>query len=345
MQPVKEQLNFKPADVLSCYFLDVQALNILKVFQDDVVLVELGGRRYVVKRYPQNFSSERHLFTTKLQNKINQGLGIKPDVVSTLDGTLCVQIGGYSYDVTEFVENVSFANDEVLDLGNFFYSIGSFVGALHTELSQFNDSGDAVMNALLHIHEPNSPHLQGLLHEYETEGVTPKWIQVLKNKILLSRQYVTAAHSLTDLPQNIVHGDIYMNNILFGEDQKVIGLIDFAHAGKFVTCYEVFRSFIQINKFLNGASINPEHLVNFLKGYLSIGSLEEIELKQMLDLYLYTQASDTSFLDIATIKSGGAKAEYAYFRFQSLMELHKSRDLLNTTVLSVNKKSGRRVQK
>lgn len=337
MQISKEVHSFDPAEILKNYFSHPEEVKVLDIFQENVISVELDGKKYTIKKYPQDFSPERAEFITRLQNIVINEMGILPPVIPTLEGPLFVRIGDHIYDLTELVDNVEPDSNDIENAENFFFKIGSFVGSLHTSFSKFNTEDSLVLDSLLNIYHPTSNHFAELMTEYESEDVAEEWIKILQEKSNIATHYANVIGLFSELPRSIVHGDVYMKNLLFDKNQKIIGLIDFAHAGIFFKCYEVFRSFIQTNKFLNEVDIDPDHLKIFLEGYTTTSSLEDIELQMMLDLFIYTQAADISFLDTTTVKSGNSTADYAKFRFNSLLSLHENRERLQAVINEVGK--------
>ncbi len=330
--------NFCLTEVLSHYFEEPEKAEVLTVIQDNVLLFQLGEKKYVVKRYPPEFSAARTDFITRVHNSVNRAMGFAPSVIPTLSKQLYVDLGEYTYDLTEFASSEIIKSEEVEDVEGFFRMIGAFVGSLHTSMAQFNITNEHDLEALLHINPPNGDHFSKLLEKYCEENVDEEWQEILRKKMKIANSYSPVmTRAANKFPKNIVHGDIYMKNLLFDENHQVKGAVDFARAGIFYRCYEVFRSFIQINKFFHGEKIVPAHLKIFLEGYLSTNNLEVSELKSMLSLYIYTQAADVTFFDVDTVKNGGDKADYAKFRFNSLLSLHNQHHILQSTINELQK--------
>ncbi len=293
----------------------------------------LDDKKYVVKEYSPVFTPERLNFFEELQNFTSEKINVLPRVTTTLEHKLNVQLDGFGYDLTEFVKSENFEKSKVKDVGRFFFDIGSFVGNLHSIFSEFENSGYPTTKSLLNI-VPNTPiHMINLLKDYKEAGVDESWVRIVEDKITIVGHYFPIVNLFGKLPQKIVHGDLYLKNILLDENLKVVGLIDFEQAGTFFRCYEVMRSIVQTNRFFQHVDIDPLYLKSFLKGYLNKYSLDEVELKNMLDLYIYIQASDVSFLDIDTIKNGNEEVrEYARYRFDSLNSLHNNHQLLSRSI-------------
>lgn len=325
--------NSNLAEVLRFYFPNPESSTFLKKFKDNVFLIGMDGRKYVVKEYLPTFTPERLKFFEELQNFTSERMRVPPKVLTTRDQELNVQLGGFGYDLTEFVKNKNIDRTQVKDIGMFFFNIGSFVGNLHKTFSEFADSGQPTISSLLNIPQNTPNHMIDHLKRYREDDVDESWVKIVEDKIAMVDRYSPVLYSFESLQQKIVHGDLYLKNILLDREQKVVGLIDFAQAGTFFRSYEVMRAMVQTNKFFQRVDIDPLYLKRFLKGYLNMCPLNEVELKNMLDLYIFIQASDISFLDIDTVKNGSdATREYAKYRFDSLNSLHRNHQLLTKNI-------------
>lgn len=324
--------NLPYKDVLSGYFPEAPEVEITQSFKESVIAVALNGEEYVIRRYPRELSEERVEFSIKLQNEIVKRLGIDPAIMATMSNQLFVEVGQFRYDLSPFIENYMLDNQETRELDHFFESMGAFIGSLHTSFAELDIAESNILDALLYIHPTESDHISQLQEEYQENGIDEEWHHILSRKQQLRDIYSFVEERFLQLPTNIVHGDLHLENVLFDHNGNIIGLIDFVRAGEFFKCYEVFRAFIQINKFFNETEIESTHLKKYLEEYLSTGSLEDIELQTMLSLYTYAQAADISFLDVETIKEAGSAADYGKFRSHSLLYLHGEHQRLQNVI-------------
>lgn len=330
MTPAKEHCSFCPEEVLHEYNSDTPVPEVVQVFKDNVALVQVDDTELVIKQYPKDVCANRAHFITSLHTRVNTALGLSPAMVETPNHRYFIELGEHAYDVTEFVRNTPLTAENVPDVSQFLFSIGTFVGAMHREMSRVSTNGHPDRQARLKIQPPTGEHFKSLLSLYEEHAIDKEWKQIIVSKMALSAEYSAAVGLASKLPRKVIHGDVYYKNILFNENLEIIGLIDYERAGIFYRIYEVIRAFVQINTFFNGVTIEPDDITQFLKGYLLHNSLESIELHTMIDLYLYTQAADISFLDPSTILQNAVDAEYGKLRYNNLLLLHNNRDRIFT---------------
>ena len=333
---MEQHLNDRLTEVLSFYFPNPERPVLLRRIKSDVFLIGVGSKKYVVKEYSPTFSPERLNFFEDLQNFTSERMGTLPQVMETSEKQLNVLCDGFGYDLTEFVKSKTIDRNEVKNKETFFFYMGSFVGNLHRTFSEFEKTGHPTIKSLLKIDSDTPKGLEDLLKRYQEKGIGEPWVQMVKDKIALVGAYSSVPDSFALLPQRVVHGDLYLKNILLDKNQKIIGLIDFANSGTFFKCYEVIRAVIQTNRFFQKADLDPAHLKSFLLGYLENCELCEDEFEKILSLYIYAQAADASFLDIDSIHDSETK-KYAMYRFNSLNSLHRNHQLLTSSINDLRK--------
>jgi len=82
-----------------------------------------------------------------------------------------------------------------------------------------------------------------------------------------------------NLPEGIIHADLFPDNVLFSKSQKVSGMIDFYFACKDFFSYDIA---ILINAWcFPKNSFNKIFMNNILKGYESVRKLQIVEKKKM----------------------------------------------------------------
>ncbi len=319
--------------ILKFHYPNFKEYTFQKKLEKNAFLVKSQNKQFVLKKYDQKITKERLQFFEELQNMTNAYMQISPQVLKTKDGNLNVHRNSFYYDLTEFVEGEMIQREQVKNISEFFYKIGLFVGKLHKSFSEIESKGQITMNSLLYTAPESPKHLVDLLDSYYKAQIDDSWKEIIKEKITIVNSYTDHLKVFNALPRKIVHGDLYLKNLLFDKSQKIIGLIDFVQAGVFFRCYEVIRALIQTNKFFQNTDIEARYIKQYLKGYLQGNSLDESEIHNMLDFYIYVQASDTAFLDIETIVNGGKEInEYAKYRSNSLHALFRNRHLLNEVI-------------
>jgi len=82
-----------------------------------------------------------------------------------------------------------------------------------------------------------------------------------------------------NLPEGIIHADLFPDNVLFSKSQKISGMIDFYFACKDYFSYDIA---VLINAWcFPKNTFNKIFMDNILKGYESIRKLQTIEKKKM----------------------------------------------------------------
>jgi len=96
-----------------------------------------------------------------------------------------------------------------------------------------------------------------------------------ENELIASENRYQAIHDDTVLPQGIIHGDLFHDNVLWDEDGQG-GVIDFYFACDDVLLYDVA---IAVNDWCvnRDATLDPVRTHAFLKGYESLRPLEDLE--------------------------------------------------------------------
>lgn len=104
--------------------------------------------------------------------------------------------------------------------------------------------------------------------------VRPK-LSHAENELIASENAYQALHDDSVLPQGIIHGDLFHDNVLWDDDGHG-GVIDFYFACDDVLLYDVA---IAVNDWCvnKDATLDPARTHAFIKGYESLRPLEELE--------------------------------------------------------------------
>jgi thiamine kinase-like enzyme len=98
------------------------------------------------------------------------------------------------------------------------------------------------------------------------------------------------------LPKSIIHGDFYLDNLLFQDKKSIV--IDFDQSCYFYSMYELFRVAMKVcyneNEDFNS---NVDKIYELILGYNYYIKLNNSMLKDGLNLYLYMQLNDLYCLD------------------------------------------------
>jgi len=331
---MKKSLGNKSLRVLLNYFPNKKDCVFLSKLQnrDNVFLIELNSKKYVLKKYKtgKNIDTRRVTFFGDLQNFTNNKLGLLPQVIKTTKQKLCVKQDKEIFQITEYLDNKDVNKRDISKHDGFFYDIGVMVSKIHNALTEYERNNKVHYRALLKFY-PNDPskHLLKLLSQYKKQNIGDKYQKILKAKIKIVDGYNVNQDTFQKLPIKIVHGDLHVYNLLFDKKFNIIGLVDYTKAGLFFRCYEVIRAFVQTNKYLGNLLVNPLDLKKYLKGYCRFSQLNQDEVSTMLDLYIFIQATDSSFLKVKDFKNDNKSSlEYGLYRFKSLKHLIKNRESL-----------------
>ncbi len=95
-----------------------------------------------------------------------------------------------------------------------------------------------------------------------------------------------SAYSQVKLPQGLIHGDLFKDNVLFA-DNRLSGILDFYNA-----CHDSFLTDLAItaNDWCHeaGGQLNREKLESLLGGYQQVRLLTEIELKMLPVMFRFS---------------------------------------------------------
>ena len=321
------------SEIIRCYFPNFKDFSVITSLKDNIQLIDIDGQKYILKFYSNSIDRLRITFFEKLQNFTSDYLNISPKILSNTKNELNFVLGDSIFELYEYTESIEFDDKKVVVVEDFYYDVGNFLGKLHNAFSEYSKTTSDIFKSELHLYENSANEMNQLLSLYKEKNIGSPWKNILEEKIAIASSTVLDTNTLSALPRGIVHGDFYPKNILFDDQMQIIGLIDYAQAGDFIRCYEVIRALVQTTKYLHQIDIDPINLKSFLQGYLKNSPLQQVELDNMLDLFIYIQASDIFFNSIATI-TGNDKGlqDYAQFRYQNLISLSKNRQLLNKNI-------------
>jgi len=326
--------------VLGSFLPDPGNVEVVREIKDRVRVLRYDGLDYVLKQYLPEDSPDKIDFSRRLQRFVNQRMGFPDTTILTSGGGLFTLYDGIGYDLTEYVEVSEPRGSVGSDSDEYFSKIGAFVGRLHNVFAEYERSGIPIPPSGLRIDYEGQTTMEGLLRQYETMGINGPWRGIIRDKIAIADSHHGTASNIDGLPVTLVHGDIHQGNLLIGTDGKVATIIDFIQAGKFYRCYEVMRAAVQTNKSMGNVDLDPRNLRSFLIGYFKECCLEDIELKEMLGLYIYTQANDTSFNRPEIITGGDV--EYSLYRYRSLLSLLNGMGNLQSCIDQVGEEMARK---
>ena len=206
------------------------------------LIIDHAKNKYILKKIDY-LKYNNILFALDIQNKINN---IAPKIIETKNNCLFYIENENLFYLTEYLEN----DEYIIDA----YKLGYFLGMLHIQLSKIKY--DREINFIKCI--DNSNKIENLFN-----NCTDKYIKKIlqyKKKILSINEL---DYDLSKLSLQIIHGDFYIDNIIFSNNE--IKIVDFDQCCTFYSEYEVLRGFfISLYK----ESQQDENL-NLLKKYIT----------------------------------------------------------------------------
>jgi len=337
---MKKYLGNTTTEILKNYFYDAKNFKIKKL-NDNALLIAHKSNNFVLKKYPLEINNKklnrtRINFLGKIQTFVSKNLSIKPKLIFTLKNETSVAYDHHLYQLIEYVSNYP-PNPRLIKNKELFYNyIGSFLGKLHASLKEYSKlhSQENSPESILKFNRKGIRELYDLLKKYEKNNIGNEWKLLLIKKIEIAKQFCNQVEDFRVLPKQIVHGDFWIQNILFDKNQKIIGLIDYAQGGIFYKSYELIRSALSLDRFFKLKKINPRYLRAYIKGYSKYSKIKRKELQLAIDMYIFIQATNSFCVDIDTLKNKDKKLiDYGKYRFNKLVELYAARNYLKREVL------------
>lgn len=218
--------------------------------------------RYVLTIFERLDETELPYFMELMHHLAGNGLPC-PDVMRRHDGSLLFEIAGKHGCI------VSCLSGRTLDELNLaqLYSSGRALAQLHMAGADFHEHRDNP-TGIAWLEEHIGAVSDGTCERYGDEAGT----------LLASELEFQQSCSWESLPGGVVHGDLFVDNILF-EGNDVSGIIDFYYAHDAPYTMDIAIS-------LNAQAVllsenDSERIASFLDGYQSLRLLEEEEFEAL----------------------------------------------------------------
>jgi homoserine kinase type II len=218
--------------------------------------------RFVLTIFERMDADELPYFMRLMRHLAKEGLSC-PDVMQRSDGSLLFEIDADNEIKSGCI--VSCLNGKTLERLNTkqLYASGKALAQLHIAgktFDEYRDNPTGVDWLQTHIEKVTD----GVAKVYGAEAVA-----LLQNEFVFQQ-----AQSFGDLPQGVIHGDLFVDNILF-EGDVVSGIIDFYYAHTSMWAMDIAIS-------LNAQAVQLNHqdherIQAFLQGYTSLRPLEKVE--------------------------------------------------------------------
>lgn len=191
---------------------------------NDTYQVDAGADRFFLKHYrPGMFSDEQIRWACAVQSRLHEkGLPV-PATIANLAGEGLTQIGADYYLLTTWLTGRSHQRGAIpLTAAE---AMGATLAVLQRELATL----EPVKPYTLMSPTKAAANLEGLLAEAErgSDPLDAVACRMLRAKLATIERLAPQVPRLAALPEQWVHGDFQETNVLFGDHDQVMGVIDF----------------------------------------------------------------------------------------------------------------------
>ena len=248
-------------------------------------LLKSENKKFILTIFEKRVSKKEIPFFLKLMEGLNNSKINCPKPLKTINGNYLIKLKNKTACIVSFLNG---KDKKKLNSKNCF-EIGKVVAQMHLvtkkmKLFRKNSMGIKNLNSLLKSIKFKSKKSNNL------------------EKFLASNLKNIQKNWPKKLPQGIIHGDLFMDNIFFNKN-KLSGIIDFYFAGNDYLMYEIAICInaLCFDKKKSKFMINKQKIKNLIKGYESIKKISLKEKKSLNTLckgaairYLLTRLYDYS---------------------------------------------------
>ena len=248
-------------------------------------LLKSENKKFILTIFEKRVSKKEIPFFLKLMEGLNNSKINCPKPLKTINGNYLIKLKNKTACIVSFLNG---KDKKKLNSKNCF-EIGKVVAQMHLvtkkmKLFRKNSMGIKNLNSLLKsikFKSKKSNNLEKFLAN-NLKNIQKNWPK--------------------KLPQGIIHGDLFMDNIFFNKN-KLSGIIDFYFAGNDYLMYEIAICInaLCFDKKKSKFMINKQKIKNLIKGYESIKKISLKEKKSLNTLckgaairYLLTRLYDYS---------------------------------------------------
>ena len=293
-------------EILKNYELDIiKIVELNKGYSANKWIIETKTKKYILKE--ENISELRMKYILYIIENIKD---ITASVIKTKNTCNYVSYNNKLYYLMDYIDSQDI--DKIFS-NKKYYNLGIFLGKLHNKLSTLNKYQDSYLDF-----NDNYNVLNKYLKDAEENNYI-EYIEILKYKISILNELDISKIDLTKLSSQIVHGDFYIDNVLYDDRFKVI---DFDQSCNFYKEYEVLRAMFLIC-LSNDYKSSLTNMKEFMHGYLQFNVINSPE--DSYNLYLYVQANSLSSLKKERYKND-EKRKFALKRYNILKFLVQEKE-------------------
>ena len=248
-------------------------------------LLKTKKEKFILTIFEKRVSYKEIPFFMKLMDYLNQSKISCPKPLKDKNGNYLIKLKNKTACVVTFLKG---KDKQTLNINNC-YQVGKVISQMHSitkklNLSRKNSMGIKNLNPLLKSIKFKSKKNSNL------------------EKFLMQNLSNIKKNWPSKLPNGIIHGDLFIDNIFFNKD-KLSGVIDFYFAANDFFMYEIAISInaLCFDKKNNKFKINKQKVKNLIKGYESVRKITIKEKKSLNILcrgaairYLLTRLYDYS---------------------------------------------------
>jgi len=258
---------------------------IKKGIENTNYLLKTKKEKFILTIFEKRVSYKEIPFFMKLMDDLNQSKISCPKPLQDKNGNYLIKLKNKTACVVTFLKG---KDKQTLNINNC-YQVGKVISQMHhitkkLNLSRKNSMGIENLNPLLKsikFKSKKNSNLQKFLTQ-NLSNIKKNWP--------------------SKLPNGIIHGDLFIDNIFFSKD-KLSGVIDFYFAANDFFMYEIAICInaLCFDKKNNKFKINKQKVKNLIKGYESVRKITIKEKKSLNILcrgaairYLLTRLYDYS---------------------------------------------------
>ena len=258
---------------------------IKKGIENTNYLLKTKKEKFILTIFEKRVSNKEIPFFMKLMDNLNQSKISCPKPLKDKNGNYLIKLKNKTACVVTFLKG---KDKQTLNLNNC-YQVGKIISQMHSitkklKFSRKNSMGIKKLNPLLKSIKFKSKKNSNL------------------EKFLMQNLSNIKKNWPSKLPNGIIHGDLFIDNIFFNKD-KLSGVIDFYFAANDFFMYEIAICInaLCFDKKNNKFKINKQKVKNLIKGYESVRKITIKEKKSLNILcrgaairYLLTRLYDYS---------------------------------------------------
>ncbi len=280
-------------ELLNIYYgITVDAVEKINLGTANCYRVSNGGKRYFLKEFQSDISSEDIVREAKIVNYLADRDIPTAKYIKAADGKLFIIYKNHMICIEEYIDGVTYGyNDFPKSL---MLESAGMLGKIHESLSDYKlpkDMGEEWLNSFSVDNEQKK--YAGLLEILENHK-SDKNYKKIKNDLIYKQQLLSKGNEFKEYFKGITytatHGD-YQGCQLICENGHIKAVIDFSSARILPKVWEVMRSYVQTSEYCrNKAKIDIEEFCEYIREYMKYSELKKRDLEAMPYVYLFQLA-------------------------------------------------------